>query len=241
MKMINKPYTYITEFYNHLMKDIDYEGWADYIVEIYNDLQIKSELTLEIASGNCKLSAFLKNRIGDVILTDISDVMLSFHGTGLKRVCCDMKSLPFNKKFDFIFSTFDSVNYLLTEKDLLIFFYEIKRLLTSEGFFTFDVSLEQNSLRYEKSLNRKGVFKSLKYVQKSKYDRIRKIHHNVFKIHMKNGKIVEEIHLQKIFDFNTYFQVADKAGLVVKRCFDAFSFEDANLNNERVQFIIKRR
>ena len=48
-----------------------------------------------------------------------------------------MISLPFKKKFDFVYATFDSINYLLTQKELQFLFKEIEIFLLFEIFAHF--------------------------------------------------------------------------------------------------------
>jgi hypothetical protein len=56
----------------------------------------------------------------------------------------------------------------------------------------------------------------------------------------KSGEVYTEVHRQKIFTFETYFELLELAGLTVKNCYDAFSFEEGNADSERVQFITKK-
>ena len=152
-----------------------------------------------------------------------------------------MTKLPFKIKFPLIISAFDSINYLLTHVELNSLFSNINNLLTDNGIFTFDVSLEKNSLKNERRLNRKGKVNGLRYVQKSKYDNTAKIHYNYFRIFLENGDVIEEIHKQKVYEFFDYFSVIENNGLYVENCYDSFSFDDADENCERVQFVVKKR
>ena len=151
-----------------------------------------------------------------------------------------MLNLPFKNQFDFIYSTFDSINYLNEESTLNLFFNRIKNNLKETGYFLFDVSLKKNSEKYEKMLNRKGVYKKIKYEQKSSFDEKSKIHSNIVKLEFPDGKKFEEIHKQKIYDFYYYFDVIESNGLYVVNCFDAFDFKNGSQKSERVQFVVKR-
>ena len=157
-----------------------------------------------------------------------------------KRVCADMTMLPFKSKFDFIYSTFDSINYLTSKEELQKYFNEISEIMSDDGVFTFDASLENNSIKNVKRLNRKGKIDRLLYKQISKYDFDKKVHKNRFKVKLENGEIIEEVHTQKIYDFELYFEIAENSGLYVVDCFDSFTFEDANSESERIQFIMKK-
>ena len=150
-----------------------------------------------------------------------------------------MTCIPLNTKFDLVFSAFDSVNYLLTRKQLIKLFSEIRNLLSEKGIFTFDVSLEKNSLDFTDLYMVESEASGYRFERKSKYNPETRIHKNTFKITDRNGKVKREIHKQKIFKFNTYFKLIEKAGLFVVECLDAFTFNNGNPNCERVQFILK--
>ena len=117
----------------------------------------------------------------------------------LRKVCCDMTSLPFNGKFDFIFSTFDSVNYLLSKSKLLSLFTEVKSVLSENGIFTFDVSLENNSLEFKRNQKTKGFVKGYSFKRTSKYNPKSRIHKNTFEITNRFGEVIQEEHRQKIY------------------------------------------
>ena len=222
------------------MKEINYEHWAKYIVEIASD-HIKNEhpAVLELASGNCKMAGFLSQRYPNLIASDKSLLMLKWdYKNNLSKICCDMTAIQFKAKFDLIISTFDSMNYLLNKRKLLTLFKEVKRVLKSNGVFTFDVSLENNSLEFDKSNLAEGTVNGYTFTRKSKYYPKLRIHKNVFEIMDKFGKVIREVHKQKIYKFETYFDLIDKAGLYAVECLDAFTFNNGSANSDRVQFIL---
>jgi SAM-dependent methyltransferase len=209
-------------------------------MDIKNGHNVDSGSSLELAGGMCDLAGYLINYFDHYVVSYFSLDMLCKGGNEFfDKVCCDMTSLPFRTKFDFIFSTFDSVNYLMYEKDLLKLFSEVSQVISDNGIFTFDVSLEKNSYSNVKRLNRKGKYKGIKYIQKSRYDSESYIHTNEFKIFLDDKEIIE-IHKQKIYPFEKYFDLIEACGLFVADCFESFTFEDANNNSERVQFVVKK-
>lgn len=238
----SKNYTDVSNFYDHLMRKVRYDYWADYIYAISSDYVGDKPKVLELASGNCNLARFLSAYYPKLIATDMSHSMLIKKSkTGFKKVCCDMTIIPFSSKFDLIVSAFDSVNYLITEKKLLALFNEVCRILSCDGIFTFDVSLEKNSYRHIKDPVRNGSYKGIKYRQETDYKSKGNIHRNIFYITYPNGKVVEEVHIQKIYPFETYFDLMDSVGLIVKACYDAFTFKDGSANSPRVQFITVKK
>lgn len=236
-----KPYTYFSKIYNHLMKNVDYDFWADYLKELHSTIGSKSDLALELGCGSGKLSENLRGEFKELYLTDISIEMLKMNPPDLPKICCDMKTLPFKVKFDFIFSTFDTINYITDNDELKQFFIHITNNLSSKGFFTFDVSLRHNSIKHVKDLNRKGIYKKIKYVQISEFDEETLLHTNEIKIRTPEGLEYEEVHIQKIYDYYYYFDILENSGLYVVECFNAFDFTDGKPDSERLQFIVKRK
>ncbi len=234
-----KIYDKVAEIYPYLMRTIRYDKWAKYIFEIVNSSVKKSDTVLELGAGNGRLANHFKNYYPHIIITDLSFKMLNQEGIdGGSKICCDMTRTPFNANFNLIYSAFDSINYLTSRKKLFAFFKEIKRILNKGGILTFDVSLERNSLKHVKEPYRKGRYKGISYVQKSTYSPKSRIHMNYFSMESEHKKFCEN-HKQKIYPFEEYFQAVDKAGLYVAECFDAFTFDKANAECERVQFVVK--
>ena len=239
-KIKSKPYEKLAVVYDHLMNHVNYDLWTKYIYMICKDFIKKKSSVLEIACGNGKFSKRFKKYFHDIIVTDISLEMLLMNQDNSPKVCCEMINLPFKKKFDLIYSTFDSINYLTKERDLLKLFIEIKNTLKPNGVFSFDVSLEKNSELYVANHEKNGKYKNVNYGHISIFNKKSRIHRNIFEIKMEDGTIYKEIHKQKIYSFPVYFKLLNKAGLFVVKCYEAFSFKKAKENSKRVQFIVKR-
>lgn len=240
--MTPRIYSHLAPIYSHLMRSIDYTMWANYIYSISKSLNKKNLSVLEIAGGNGTIAALLKSKYKHYCVSDLSISMLGLvDRKNIDRVCCDMIDLPFKKKFDFIFSTFDSINYLTSKQKIELFLNEVSRSLHKDGIFTFDVSLEQNSRMYQKYLNRKGNSNGIRFIQKSFYDESKRIHYNYFEITLANGQKVKEIHKQKIYRFEDYFRIIENSDFYVAGCKRAFTDKDASAVTERAQFILKKK
>ncbi len=237
-----KSYESLPIIYEHIMRLVHYDEWAEYIYGLSKDFVKKNPKVLELGAGNCKLANHLKNKFPNIIATDLSKNMLITDAVEnkLPKVCADMTKLPFKSKFDLIFSTFDSVNYLTSTKKLNMLFSEVKELLNDDGVFTFDISLEKNSYKHSRIANRTGTVNGVRYEQTSNYNSANRIHKNIFKLKYLNGKTVTEIHKQKIYQFEEYFKQLDLAGMYVVKCYNAFTFSDGNSRSARLQFITKK-
>ena len=236
-----KIYRSLPLIYNHLMRKIRYDYWADYIFRLTSKYITKNASVLELAAGNCRLADYLIKKFPNLIVSDLSYYMLANSESKIKnKVCCDMLFIPFKKKFDLIYLTFDSINYLLTRKKVLSFFGKMKEQLNTNGVLVFDASLEKNSISHIKEPKRRGSYKSFNYLHKSIYNKKTRIHKNIFEIALQDGKIFKETHKQKILDYYEYFDLIEQSKLYVVECFDAFTFDDAKANSKRVQFVVKK-
>ena len=234
-----KPYEKLAFVYDHLMSHVNYELWADYVYNISKPYINQKSSILELAGGNGKFSDIFIKFYQNIIISDISFEMLSSGINNLSKVCCEMQSLPFKTKFDFIYSTFDSINYLISKKDLLKLFIEVQNILSKDGIFTFDVSLEKNSLRHAGDSPRTSRSNNIRYKHLSLYNKNSRIHKNIFEIKF-NGTTYKEVHKQKIYPFELYFDLLEKANLFVINCYEAFSFEQAKSSSQRAQFVVRK-
>ncbi|MBZ0201012.1 MAG: class I SAM-dependent methyltransferase, partial [Ignavibacteriaceae bacterium] len=228
--------------YNHVMKKVKYDVWADYLFSVIEPFLPEEYIALELAAGNLNFTNCFSVYLTDIVATDLSADMLKSDKKNLfPKVCCDMIHLPFFMEFDLIYSTFDSINYITNKQNLKKHFKEVKRCLTDNGVYTFDASLERNSLNHVKEGNKKGFYNNYYYSQKSEISPNRQVHKNSFEIYSDNKIVFKEVHRQKIYAFETYFEVIDNAGLFVVECFDAFKYKPGTPNSERVQFIVKKK
>jgi len=239
-KIKTKPYEKLALVYDHLMNHVNYDLWTKFIYKISKDLVSKDSNVLELAGGNGKFTNIFKKYYPNILVTDKSIEMLLSKQTSFPKVCCEMLKLPFKKKFDLIYSTFDSINYLTKEKDILKLFIEVKKILSDDGIFTFDVSLERNSELYVANHEKSGKYNNVEYEHISIYNKQNRIHRNIFELKMDDGTIYKEVHKQKIYPFPVYFNLLSQADLFVLNCYEAFSLRKAKENSKRVQFIVKR-
>jgi predicted TPR repeat methyltransferase len=236
-----RPYEKVAVIYDAMMKKLDYESWSNYILEIANEYIDDKATILELGAGSCKIAGYISAKYKNYYATDISLSMLKSSGNiDLQKICCDMTELPLKTKFDFIFSNFDGVNYILKQKNLFRLFNEVFHLLERDGVFTFDVSLESNSLNFVISKSVEGRCNGYSFRRVSQYNKLSRIHSNHFYIRDESGMEFKEVHKEKIYKIDTYFKLAEKAGFHTEACYDCFTFKDVNSKSERAQFILRK-
>lgn len=235
-------YKYVSDVYDQLMSKVDYKFWAKYLIKLSSLYIKRNSKVLELAAGNCRLANHLSSYFKDYIATDISLSMLKkTKSKPIKRICCDMTSIPFNTKFDLVICAFDSINYLTNKTLVKKFVVEVRNILSDNGLFLFDAALERNSFMHQKEAVKNGKQNDIIFNRQSIYLQSIRIHKNIFEIQYPDGSKVREVHRQKIYPLDFYFRVLEEAGLYVVECFNAFTFRDCKSNDLRAQFVVKRK
>ncbi len=231
-------YSALALIYPHLMRNVRYEKWAQYLNKIIQQYAPTAQTIFELAGGNGALAEKLSAYYPSYILSDLSFFMLTEgHSRLFPSLVCDMRSIPFQAKFDVVITAFDSVNYLLKEKDILSFFIEAGSALKDTGVLLFDASLESNSYRHATNTPIEYYYKGMKYTQLSEFHALTRIHLNTFDIVLPNGETFKEQHKQKIFPLELFFRLLRKSGYSAVYCFDFFSFKAGTPASDRVQFV----
>jgi len=139
-------YDAIAHIYDKINKDIDYASWADFCERAFGRyLKDKPEIVLDLACGTGSMTVELAKRGYDMIGVDISEDMLNEAytrsiGAGILYLCQDMRSFELYGTVGAAVCCLDSMNYLLTEDDLLKCFKTLHNYLDPDGLLLFDVN-----------------------------------------------------------------------------------------------------
>lgn len=145
-------------------KYTDYDGfatiynryWGDFplqVMPILEDLVLKdfpaSTKILDVCCGTGQLAGELTQRGYEVTGIDGSDQMLKYariNAPTTPFIPADARAFMLMARFNIAFSTFDSLNHMLTLDDLELVFNNIYRQLETNGIFVFDMNLESGFL-----------------------------------------------------------------------------------------------
>lgn len=139
-------YSEFAYLYDRLMADdFDYEKWYQYIEEIFEQDK-KPKTILEMACGTGSLSYYFAKAGYDLTAFDLSEEMLSIaynkliNFNNIELLQLDMREFSFDKKFDSIIATCDSINYIIETSELLKTFKNVYNHLNDKGLFIFDIN-----------------------------------------------------------------------------------------------------
>jgi SAM-dependent methyltransferase len=133
---------------------------------------------LDLCCGTGQLAKVLSEKGYQVTGLDGSAEMLRYAKKNVphcKFILKDARTFQFPTAFDVVFSTFDSLNHLMSSKDLKKVFQNVYNCLVAEGVFVFDLNtLKAYKTQWEGYVNVVEKSNSL-YVNRAYYDAKRRI------------------------------------------------------------------
>ena len=146
--MENENYEGISKIYDMMMLGVDYEGWADYILDVAKSMGATPKTALDLACGTGSTTIPLARRGLKMSGLDLSSPMLQIAeekskkaGVSISYHCQNMLSMDFSESFDMVVSFQDGINYLTGEGDFEKLAENVSRILKKGGIFLFDINL----------------------------------------------------------------------------------------------------
>lgn len=241
-------YDAMAAVYDELMYDVDYEGWFNYIEEIFDRYGKRPKSILEMACGTGNLSYYLARKGYDLTCFDISNDMLSVAYNKLKDFSNvtilnqDMTEFNILKKYDCVISICDSINYIIDKDELVNTFKRVKDHLKDDGIFIFDI----NSHYKLKNIIGNNIFvedrEDVFYTWTNSFDEDENIaeFYLTFFIKDKNGyyKRFDEDHMEKAYTVEEIIDLLKKAGFNKIDNFDFLTFNTPKDISERINFVV---
>lgn len=240
-------YVEFANLYDELMKDFDYELWADYIEEIFNRYQIKPKYILEMACGTGNLTYNLAKQRYNIVCFDLSSDMLSkaYDKLGryknVKILNQNMVNFNLNKKFDTVISICDSINYITKEDDLIECFKNVYNHLNKDGVFIFDI----NSYYKLRSIIGNNTFvedrDDIYYIWQNYYDEethICEFYLTFFKQNPDGSyHRFDEEHNERAYKVCDIIKMLQDVGFISIDIFEGFTFNEIKETTERINFV----
>lgn len=144
-----QPYTGFASVYDVFMDNVPYDEWADYIQKLLQKNKVENGLILELGCGTGSITRRLAGRGYDLIGIDYSEEMLQIArekgeelGDKILYLCQDMREFELYGTVGAVISVCDSMNYILSEEELLQVFRLVNNYLDPQGVFIFDLDTE---------------------------------------------------------------------------------------------------
>lgn len=143
-----RPFSQIPPYYDRLMKDVDYEQWARYLVDLVRraGLPASGDL-LDLGCGTGTFAVLLAKAGFAVTGIDSSPQMLRIARDKAARAKVkakfldgDLRGFAARRQYAVAVALFDSVNYILSNRELEESLRQVHRALAPGGLFLFDIN-----------------------------------------------------------------------------------------------------
>lgn len=251
---MKSAYESLAPLYDRLMADVDYDGWAAYLLRLMHRYlpAVSSPAVLECACGTGEITRRLLDSGCTVTASDVSAEMLAIAQQKLRLaghasapvVLQDMRRLLAHRPVDAVIAACDGVNYLTGDGDARSFFRSAQEALKPGGLLLFDISSAYKLTNILDGRVYGDAFSDVAYLWRNVYDaRTRLLGMDLaFFIKRADGayKRSDESQVQRAYETEELTQSLAACGFAVLGTFDAFTENDAAADSERIQFAARR-
>ncbi len=238
-----------SKIYDRALDNVDYEKIGDFILELLRREKIKAKKFLDLGCGTGTMTRIFAKKGYDVTGLDISTDMLIVaseksidENLSIFYINQSMSELELIDNYDLIYSTNDSLNYLLTEAEILSTFKSVYKYLSNNGLFVFDL----NTIYRFKSYGNK-VFKEstddFLYVWENEFDE--KTNINTYNVDMfvKDGETysrsVEE-HMERGYEHALIKKMLSECGFKEIKMYGNIDFDTNLEKKDKIYFVAKK-
>lgn len=244
--MKEKVFDKIAYYYDKLMENIDYEGWVDYFIKLCELFKVAPKKILDVGCGTGNPTRYLVERGYEVTGIDSSEKMLEVAKNkfkdkkNVKFLKMDMRRIELDEKFDAVFSFFDSMNYLLDEKDMKACFRGVYKVLKEKGTFIFDMNTYYSLKEiWDNSVTTKEV-DNIFSIWRNTWDEKKRISTLHLLLKVKEGEksnLIEEVHRERAYFPEEIENMLLRTGFRKVFFFDFKTFKDIEENTIRMVIV----
>ena len=240
-----KTYSALAKIYDQVMSHVDYELWAGYLKALFRLSERSVSVLADLSCGTGNILPFLHGRGRHILGFDLSPEMLQmarkkFADSSL--TCSDFTCLPVkSQSVDVAISLYDSVNYLITDAQVLKFLNESYRIIRNGGLLIFDVVTPYLcKTAFKKYHESAEINQNLRYERFSFFKNSEQLQINRFHIWF-NGQYFYEEHRQKIREIRDWVRLISQTNFKILEIFSNFSMKPVMETAERAHFVLKRK
>lgn len=254
-----QPYTGFASVYDMFMDNVPYDDWADYVQRVLLSYHIQNGLVLELGCGTGSMTRRLAARGYDMIGIDNSEEMLQIarekggYGDSILYLCQDMREFELYGTVAAVVSVCGSMNYILSEEDLLRIFSLVNNYLDPQGIFIFDMD---TLYEYEEVLGDQTIAENRdegSFIWENTYykeEGINEINLALFipepEDRPASGNCLlcrkyEETHYRRAYPLGTIRRLIEEAGMDWVGAYDAMTGQEPKETSERLYIVAREK
>ena len=245
-------YNNLALVYDKLMEDIDYQAWANYLDQLICKYEAPGKDVIDLGCGTGSISLRMAQKGYNVLGIDYSEEMLTQaeqkfreNNITIPLYHQDIRELVMDKTVDIVISTFDTLNYILDEKDIEKIFKKVFEVLKKDALFIFDI----NTPYKLKEILGDNIFtyntEEISYIWENDFDdkeNICQMCLTFFILDQETGlyERFEEFHEQKSYEIDYLIDILHKTGFKVLNVHGELNMEEPKEEDHKVFIIAKK-
>lgn len=243
-----EQYNDFSYIYDKLTEDVKYQKRVDYIEKLFSrHMSYKPVLVADIGCGTGTVCNIMYDRGYDMIGIDASCDMLNVakeksDGKSILYLNQSMTDFELYGTVDVILCMLDSVNYIINDNDINMFFDLCNNYLNNGGLLIFDINTEYKF----KSILADNIFNyeddNMFYTWENSFNgKICEFYLNFF-VEQTDGSYnrITEQHFERCYSYDELKNAVEKSGMSVEAIYGDMCFEKPTDNEQRAYFVIKK-
>lgn len=246
-------FTVLAPHYDELMDIVPYAAWVEYVLLLWEIVEVKPQRILDCACGTGNVSFELARHGLEVTGVDISAAMIEaaqektwstplLHP--LNFICADLTEFDLGKKFDAATCLYDSFNYILEPEKLGQAFARIASHLEAGGVFVFDMNTPWAFEANLFSQRNHDPRKNLHYDWKARFNPSTRLCEVTMHFERKsqNGATEKfsEKHTERAYSQSEVTALLIQNGWEVLKVYDAYTLNSPHDRSERWYFVARK-
>jgi ubiquinone/menaquinone biosynthesis C-methylase UbiE len=239
------PYSKMAPFYDEIMEHVNYKLWAKYIKKLLACYRQRRGTIIDFSCGTGAIFKYLFMDKWQFIGSDRSKDMLEiaaekFAEVKIQFLCSDFKNIPLKENcIEVALILYDSLNYLISDADVLPFFENIYKVLKPNGIFIFDVVTPYICKKAFSNYKEDKFWGNMGYARKAWYDQSSSIQYNEFTIKVDQTEY-HELHQQKIRSQSEWTEYINTGPFQLMGAYNNFTLGKAHKRTERIHFVCRK-
>ena len=247
---MSTSYNNFSYVYDKFMDNIPYGEWCTYLNRLFQKYQTDTGSLVELGCGTATMTLLMAQHGFQMTGIDNSPDMLSMasekltHNSGITLLLQDMSDMELNDTYDGFYCVCDSLNYLLSEEDILFTFQGVKKYLKKNGVFIFDMK----TLHFYRNVLGDQTFcdhqEDCSYTWENNFfeeDNVNQYDLTIFVRQTDTGlyQKYNEVHHQRGYSLEEIIDLLSQAGLEYVTAYNAFTEKPPQEDSERIYIIAR--